>query len=161
MRFDFKSNDRLIDATDARLLELLYENARVSVAELARLVGMSSPSVKERLKRLEESGVIAGYRVEIDQEQAGYALTAIVRMRQLPGKLKQLEEKIISIPEFIECDKVTGEDCFYARLSLRDIRDLDRILDQFTNLAETNTAIVKSTPVKRRPLSFSRTSWEK
>lgn len=152
MRLDLNNKNRAIDATDARLLELLHDNARVSVAELARLIGMSSPSVNERLKRLEDSGVIAGYRVDVNQEQAGYPLTAIVRMRQLPGKLKQLQEKIISIPEFIECDKVTGEDCFYARLCLRDIRDLDAILDQFSELAETNTAIVKSTPVKRRPL---------
>ncbi len=154
MRLDLKKHNRLIDATDVQLLELLHENARVSIAELARLVGMSSPSVSERLNRLEDSGIIAGYRVEINQEQAGYPLTAIVRMRQLPGKLKQLQEKIISMPEFIECDKVTGEDCFYTRLCLRDIRDLDPILDQFSELAETNTAIVKSKPIKRRLLSL-------
>ncbi len=154
MRLDLKNTDRIVDRTDAHILRLLNENARMSVAELARLVGMSSPSVAERIKRLEESGVISGYRVEIDPEQLGYSLTAIVRMRQLPGQLKQLQELIVATPECVECDKVTGEDCFYVRVHLRTIQDLDPLLDRFSELAEPNTAIVKSTPVKRRALSL-------
>jgi Lrp/AsnC family leucine-responsive transcriptional regulator len=73
-------------------------------------------------------------------------------MRQLPGKMKELEAQINSIAEIVECDKVTGDDCYIARLYLKDISELDPILDSISELADTNTAIVKSTPVKRRLL---------
>lgn len=111
---------------------------------------MSSPAVAERIKRLEESGVIAGYTLALDARALGYELMAMVRIRPLPGKLKALERLIQEIPEVMECDKVTGEDCFIARLALENIGELDAILDRITDLAETNSSIVKSSPVKRR-----------
>ncbi|MBJ7555019.1 Lrp/AsnC family transcriptional regulator [Marinomonas spartinae] len=152
MRNNLKKEKTILDGIDSKLIEQLYTNARTPVTELARAVGMTAPSVNERLKRLEESGVISGYRVEVNPVVLGYSLMAIVRMRQLPGKLKALEALIQSIPEFVECDKVTGDDCYIARLYLKDISQLDPILDQVSELADTNTAIVKSTPVKRRLL---------
>ncbi len=124
--------------------------ARSPVAELARQVGMSAPSVTERLRRLEEQGVITGYRVELDPAALGYGLTAIVRIRPLPGQLRKVEALIVAIEAFIECDKVTGDDCFVARLVLRSIAELDGILERITAYAETNTAIVKTSPIKRR-----------
>lgn len=152
MRNNLRKEEFALDGIDTKLIELLYANARTPVTDLARAVGMSAPSVNERLKRLEESGVIAGYRVEVNPKVLGYSLMAIVRMRQLPGKLKALEALISSIPKFVECDKVTGEDCYVARLYLKDISELDPILDRVSELADTNTAIVKSTPVTRRLL---------
>lgn len=155
MRSNLKNEGKALDGIDAKLVTLLNDNARMSIAELGRAVNMSSPSVNERLKRLEEAGVISGYTVNLNPEQIGYTLQAIVRMRQLPGKLKELEELIQSIPQFIECDRVTGEDCFYARLCLTDIHQLDEILNRVCEIAETNTSIVKSTPVKRRQVPLS------
>ncbi|MFT4573942.1 Lrp/AsnC family transcriptional regulator [Marinomonas primoryensis] len=152
MRNDLKKEDAHLDGIDTRLIELLYDNARTPVTELARAVGMTAPSVNERLRRLEDSGVIAHYRVEVNPAALGYGLMAIVRMRQLPGKMKELEAQINSIAEIVECDKVTGDDCYIARLYLKDISELDPILDSISELADTNTAIVKSTPVKRRLL---------
>lgn len=156
MANDLQKNNRVPDGVDIQLIELLNENARSSVADLARAIGMAAPSVNERLKRLEESGVITGYRVEVNPVALGYSLLAIVRMRHHPGKIKQLESLIDAIPEFVECDKVTGDDCYIARLYLKDITQLDPILDQVSDLAETNTVIVKSTPIKRRLLSLGR-----
>jgi Lrp/AsnC family leucine-responsive transcriptional regulator len=152
MRKSLRKNDIDLDATDTKLIRLLNDNSRTSVTELAREVGMTAPSVNERIKRLEENGVIVGYRVDINPAALGYGLMAIVRMRQLPGKMKELEAQINSIPEIVECDKVTGDDCYIARLYLKDISQLDPILDSISELADTNTAIVKSTPVKRRLL---------
>ncbi len=152
MRNDLRKSDIHLDGIDKRLIELLYDNARTPVSELARSVSMTAPSVNERLKRLEESGIIAGYRVDIDPLTLGYSLIAIVRMRQLPGKMHELEAQINSIPEIVECDKVTGDDCYIARLYLKNISELDPILDSISDLADTNTSIVKSTPVKRRLL---------
>ena len=94
--------------------------------------------------------MLRGYTVEIDPRSFGYQLQAIVRIRPLPGQLQEVERQIIAIPEFTECDKVTGEDCFIARLHVRSMEQLDTLLDRINVLAETNTAIIKKSPVKRR-----------
>ena len=94
--------------------------------------------------------MIAGFTVELDPRALGYTLQAIVRVKPLPGQLHLVEELLRRIPEFVECDKVTGDDCFICRLYLRSIEQLDVILSKVTERAETSTAIVKSTPVPRR-----------
>ncbi len=144
-----------LDDIDQRMLEALARNARISLKELAEAAGLSSPSAAERLRRLEERGVISGFTVDIAPEAVGYPLQAIVRVRPLPGQLHVVERIIQETPEFIECDKVTGDDCFIGRLVVRSMGELDSILDKITERAETNTSMVKATPVKRRlpPLS--------
>ncbi|WP_322031856.1 Lrp/AsnC family transcriptional regulator [Paraburkholderia sp. J76] len=139
-----------LDDIDRMLLAALAEDARASAADLARHVGLSAPSTSERLRRLEAQGVIGGYTVQIDPRALGYTLQAIVRVKPLPGQLHLVEEVLRRIPEFVECDKVTGDDCFVARLYLHSIEQLDEILAKVTERAETSTAIVKSTPVPRR-----------
>jgi len=139
-----------IDGVDRQILGVLSEDARISLKELAGRVGLSSPSVSERLRRLEEKGVIRGFTVDIDPAALGYTLQAIVRIRPLPGKLHIVQALIAEIPEVVDCDKVTGDDCFVARLYLRSIAQLDGILDRVAEKAETSTAIVKSQPVRRR-----------
>lgn len=94
--------------------------------------------------------MLRGYTVNVDPRAFGYQLQAIVRIRPLPGQLQEVERQIIAIPEFTECDKVTGEDCFIARLHVRSMEQLDTLLDRINVLAETNTAIIKKSPVKRR-----------
>jgi Lrp/AsnC family leucine-responsive transcriptional regulator len=117
---------------------------------LAQRVNLSSPSTSERLRRLEERGVIRSFTVDVDPETLGYNLQAIVRIRPLPGQLHIVQRMIEDIPEFSECDKVTGDDCFICRLHLRSMEQLDQILDSIIDRAETNTSIVKSQPIKRR-----------
>jgi Lrp/AsnC family leucine-responsive transcriptional regulator len=146
--------NEMLDEIDQRILEALLRDARISLKDLAAQVGLSSPSVSERLRRLEERGVIRAFTVEIDPNALGYPLQAIVRIRPLPGKLHVVQKLIEDIPEFGECDKVTGEDCFVARLFLRSIDQLDQILDRVADYAETNTAIVKMKPIARRPPPF-------
>ncbi|WP_242112933.1 Lrp/AsnC family transcriptional regulator [Luteimonas aquatica] len=139
-----------LDDIDRRILSLLQHEGRIAVKALAAQIGLSSPSASERLRRLEDRGVIRGFTVDVEPAALGYALQAIVRVRPLPGKLQAVQKLIEAIPEFAECDKVTGEDCFIGRLHLRSIEHLDQILDRITDLAETNTAIVKAQPVRRR-----------
>ncbi|WP_459618650.1 Lrp/AsnC family transcriptional regulator [Bordetella sp. 2513F-2] len=139
-----------LDAIDRRLVTLLASHARTTVADLARQVGMSAPSVADRLRRLEDSGVVEGYTVRVNAAALGYALEAIVRIRPLPGQLRKVEKLITGIEAFVECDKVTGDDCFHARLVLRNIGELDAVLERITEYAETNTAIVKASPLRRR-----------
>lgn len=144
-----------LDDTDQRMLAALARNARISLKELAEAAGLSSPSAAERLRRLEERGIISAFTVDIAPEAIGYPLQAIVRIRPLPGQLHVVERIIQETPEFIECDKVTGDDCFIGRLVVRSMGELDGILDKISERAETNTSMIKATPVKRRlpPLS--------
>jgi Lrp/AsnC family leucine-responsive transcriptional regulator len=139
-----------IDAIDQRIIEALARNARMPLKELAEAAGLSSPSAAERLRRLEERGVVTAFTVDVDPAAMGYPLQAIVRVRPLPGQLHIVERLIQDIPEFIECDKVTGDDCFIARLVIRSMGELDGILDKITERAETNTSMIKASPVKRR-----------
>ncbi|MEX3930421.1 Lrp/AsnC family transcriptional regulator [Paraburkholderia phymatum] len=139
-----------LDDTDRLLLAALADDARQPVSELARNVGLSAPATADRLRRLDAQGVIERFTVQIDPRALGYTLQAIVRVKPLPGQLHLVEDVIRRIPEFVECDKVTGDDCFICRLYLRTIDQLDEILSKVTERAETSTAIVKSTPVPRR-----------
>jgi len=141
-----------LDELDRRILSALADDARMSLKELAARIGLSSPSTSERLKRLEERGVIRGFMLDIEPDALGYMLQAVVRIRPLPGQLHAVQRLIEEIPEVVECDKVTGEDCFIARLHVRSIGQLDEILDRIADKSQTNTAIVKSQPVRRRLL---------
>lgn len=142
--------DCLIDDIDRQILACLAEDARLSLKVLSGKVGLSSPSTAERLKRLEEKGVIQGYGARINLAALGYSLQALVRVKPLPGMLHKVEKMIQALPECIECDKVTGEDCFVMRLVVRSIDQLDVVLDGLADYAQSNTSIVKSSPVTRR-----------
>ena len=140
----------MLDELDRRILEILAANARVSLKELALEAGLSSPSAAERLRKLEERGVINGFTVSVNPARLGYPLQAVVRVRPMPGMLHIVERLIQDTPEIVECDKITGDDCFVAKMLVRDMGELDTILDRIAEKAQTNTSIVKSTPVKRR-----------
>lgn len=142
--------DVLIDDIDRAIVAALAEDARLSLKVLSARVGLTSPSTAERLKRLEERGVIQGYGARVNLSALGYTLQALVRVRPLPGLLQKVDKYIQAIPECIECDKVTGEDCFVMRLVVKDIAQLDTLLDGLAEFAQCNTSIVKSSPVKRR-----------
>lgn len=139
-----------LDATDRAIVAALADDARIATSELARQIGLSAPATADRVRRLEAQGVITGFTVELDPRALGYTLQAIVRVKPLPGQLHLVEDVLRRIPEFVECDKVTGEDCFIARLHVRSMEQLDTLLDRINVLAETNTAIIKKSPVKRR-----------
>ena len=142
--------ENLIDEIDRQILACLVEDARMSLKVLSGRVGLSSPSTAERLKRLEEKGMIEGYAARVNLAALGYTLQALVRVRPLPGLLQKVDKYIQAMPECIESDKVTGEDCFVIRLVVRSIEQLDTLLDGLAEYAQCNTSIVKSSPVKRR-----------
>ncbi|MDQ0474261.1 Lrp/AsnC family transcriptional regulator [Labrys wisconsinensis] len=139
-----------LDAVDARLLDILARDARTSLAQLARAVGLSPPSVSERIARLEEAGVIEGYTLAIDPKALGLPIAAWLRIRPVPGQLHKVAEILQGLPEVVECDRVTGEDCFIARVHLGSVDELEGVIDQIIPYAMTNTAIIQSSPVKRR-----------
>lgn len=145
--------DRL-DDLGFRLLHEVQENARISLAELGRRVGLSSPAVAERLRRLEEDGVIQAYRAQIDPRKLGFSLTAVIRIRPSPGQLRAVAELAQQTPEIAECHRITGDDCYIAAAHLRDVGHLEEVIDRFALLGQTTTAIVQSSPVSSRGLSL-------
>jgi Lrp/AsnC family transcriptional regulator, leucine-responsive regulatory protein len=144
-----------IDPVNERLLEELQADARISVAELGRRVGLSAPAVAERLQRLEATGVIRGYRAEIDPRALGYTLSAVMRIKPAPRQLPKVAELARNTPQIVECHRVTGEDCFYMELHVRSIEELEQLIDSFLIYGTTTTSIVQSSPVPRRALPTS------
>ena len=114
------------------MLEELQRDGRVAFAELGRRVGLSAPAVAERVGRLERDGVITGYRAEVDPRAIGFPLAAVVRVRPFARQIHKIPELAERTPEVIECERVTGEDCFLLRLHVRAIDDLEEVLDRFT-----------------------------
>jgi Lrp/AsnC family transcriptional regulator, leucine-responsive regulatory protein len=139
-----------LDDTDRKIVGELLSDGRVSLAELGRRVSLSSPAVAERVRRLEQAGVITGYRAEIDPRMLGYQLTAIVRVKPAPGQLPRIPELAAAIPQVGECHRITGEDCFYLKVHLRTIDELSGLLDRFLAHGETTTSIVNASPIPRR-----------
>ncbi len=139
-----------VDTIDQAILTALTANARITTAELARAVKLSAPSVAERVRRLEETGVITGYTAEISPNAIGLGISVWLRIRPVPGRLEKVVEIIKGIPEITECDRVTGEDCLLARAHLVSVADMERVIDLIVPYAMTNTSIIQSSPVKRR-----------
>ena len=140
------------DPTNLDLLRLLQKDPRASISDLARRVGMSNPAVKERVLRLEESGTVAGYRLDLNAKDLGYEVMAFIRVRPLPGHLHKIAELAQTIPEITECHRITGEDCFILKVYVKQISSLDHVLDQFLVHGQTTTSIVQSSPVPWRGL---------
>jgi len=139
-----------LDQTDRKIIGELVTDGRLPLAELGRRVNLSSPAVSERVARLEEAGVITGYRAVINLRALGYQLTAIVRVKPAPGQLQRIPELALQIPEISECHRITGEDCFYLKLHLRSIDDLTELLDRFLAFGETTTSIINASPILHR-----------
>ncbi|MGF1480274.1 MAG: Lrp/AsnC family transcriptional regulator [Cyanophyceae cyanobacterium] len=139
-----------LDSVDVQLLTALNTDARTSIADLARSLNMSAPSVSERLRRLEESGIIQDFTIEIDPKMLGYSLGFYIRIRPLPGQLSKVVSLIAEIEEIVQCDRITGDDCFVAKAYIRSADDLESIIDRLLPYAQTNTSMIQSSPIKRR-----------
>jgi Lrp/AsnC family transcriptional regulator, leucine-responsive regulatory protein len=139
-----------LDETNRKLLAELQDDARMSLAELGRRVGLSSPAVAERLQRLESAGAIAGYRTEIDPKALGYSLSAVIRVRPASRQLARVAELARNSAEVVECHRVTGEDCFFMKAHVRSIEHLEELIDRFTPYGQTTTSIIQSSPVPQR-----------
>src|SRR5919197_3780600 len=143
-----------IDSVNAKLIDELQKDARMSVAELGRRVGLSAPAVAERLQRMEGDGVIRGYRAELDPRALGYSLGAVLRIRPAPRQIHKVALLAQETPEVTECHRITGEDCFFMKLHVRDVDHLEEVIDRFVAYGQTTTSIVQSSPVPRRGLAF-------
>jgi Lrp/AsnC family transcriptional regulator, leucine-responsive regulatory protein len=148
--FTYKQPNGLLDRVNVDLLEQLQRDPRVTMTELGRRIGMSAPAVTERVRRLEEAGVIAGYRLDMNSAALGLPIAIYIRVRPNPGQLGKIAELAHSIPEVVECHRITGDDCFILKAHIPAMDQLDRILDRFLLYGATTTSIVQSSPVPLR-----------
>ena len=149
-------NGALLDDTNRRLLAELQQDARLSMAELGRRVGLSAPAVAERVQRLEGQGIIRGYRAVVDPVSVGYTLSAFIRIRPAPRQLHKVSELARALPEVVECHRITGEDCYLIRAHVRSVGHLEEVIDQLAPFGQTTTSIVQSSPVSARAVSLDR-----
>jgi Lrp/AsnC family leucine-responsive transcriptional regulator len=148
------AEDTPIDGINLRLLAELQADARLSLAELGRRIGLSSPAVAERLQRLEQEQVILGYHARLNPRKLGMALTAVVRVRPAGRQLHKVAELAKETPEVVECRRITGEDCYIMTAHVRSVEHLEEVIDRFADHGQTTTSIVQSAPVESRGLSL-------
>jgi Lrp/AsnC family leucine-responsive transcriptional regulator len=149
-----------LDRTDWRLLDELQRDGRASYADLARVVAMSPSAVAERVRRLEEAGVIAGYRATIDPERVGLPVMAFVRLRYPTGNYRPFHALLDSTAEVVEAHHVTGEDCFVLKVVARSMRHLEEVTGRIAGLGAVTTSVVYSSPLTGRALAAGAASTE-
>jgi Lrp/AsnC family leucine-responsive transcriptional regulator len=144
----------LLDVTNLRLLAELQDDARLSLAELGRRVGLSSPAVAERLARMERENIILGYHAHLNPRALGLSLTAVIRARPAPRQLRQVAQLAQSSPEIVDCRRITGDDCYIMTAHVRSVEHLEQLIDRFVVYAQTTTSIVQSAPVATRGVAL-------
>src|SRR5688572_23976378 len=143
----------MIDEIDWKILKELQINARLTFAELGRRVGLTTPAVIERIRKLEDAGVITGYRVEIDTAKVGLPITAFIRMSITGVDYSHIIEVAGGSPEVLECHRGTGGDSFIMKVAVSSVEHLQEVIDRLTPYGITTTTIVLSSPVKRRVIN--------
>ena len=141
---------RPIDAIDRAIIAFLTDNGRITFRELAEQIGLSSPSVTERIHKLEDAGAIRGYTITVDPKVFGRGIAAHVQIRAMPGEMKRLTQMLIDTPQIVQADSVTGQDCFLAKLVVKDVEELERVINQFRPFSSTDTAVIQSSTVALR-----------
>ncbi|MCM2388340.1 Lrp/AsnC family transcriptional regulator [Streptomyces albipurpureus] len=141
------------DSTDMRILEALQSDGRASYAELARAVSMSPSAVTERVRRLEEAGIIAGYSAVVDPERLGLDILAFVRLRYPTSNYKPFHDLIAITPQIIEAHHVTGDDCFILKVVASSMRHLEETTGRIAGLGSVTTTVVYSSPLKNRAVT--------
>ena len=147
-------NERLLDETGWHILEALQANARLSFSELGQRVGLSSPAVAERVRRMEDAGIITGYRAEVNTAKIGYPITAIIRVSNSPGeRCTRLTASTQAIPEVLECFRVTGGDSLIMKVMASSVEHLESLIDRISEHGQLTTSIVLSTVVSRKVIT--------
>ena len=142
----------LLDEIGRNLLMALQEDARLSYAELGRRIGLSPAATAERLRRLEEAGIITGYRVEIDREAIGLPVLAIVRLSCDGVKYRPFLKAVQTMERGIECHHVAGGDAFILKVVAESVEELGRVVEKLLDFGVPTTSIAFSSPVARRTL---------
>lgn len=139
-----------MDKVNKNIIRNLFNNSRVSVSELSKLVHLSAPAVKERMEKLEEQKAIIDYTIKVDYEALGYAISGFVQANILTGKEAEFKSLVEASPEITECFNVTGEKAFIFKVCVKNMSELDRLLEAFSTICKTETSLVLSETIDPR-----------
>jgi len=142
------SKDKQLDAKGWLILKTLQEDARISYRKLAKQVGLSVPSVTERVRKLEDAGIITGYHAQVNRGAIGSPLTAVVRFHGTGRQMTEVVEAVKTLPEVVQAYRMTGDICFLAVVAVRSTDHLEALMDKLSRYGETHTSLVVSTPVE-------------
>ncbi len=143
-----------IDAVNWKILQCLQENSRMSNTQIAKQVGVSSPAVAERIRKLEDAEIIEGYSTQVSYFETGHQLKAIISVRAFMGRLKPFLEKVITFDEVVNCYRITGNENIVMEVILKNQKHLEQFIDQLITYGETKTQIVLSEVVKNNPITI-------
>lgn len=137
----------VLDDIDWKILQELQANARTAFAELGRRVGLSTPAVAERVRRMEDAGVILGYHAQIDPAKVGLPMQAFIRVNVAGDKLTKFAALVQECPEVLECHRVTGSESFIIKVAVSDNTHLEHVIDSLMPYVATTTSMILSSPL--------------
>lgn len=141
-----------MDRINWAILEELQRNARLSFSEIGRKIGLSSPAVAERVKKMEDAGIIKGYQANVSHQKTGYQLRAIINLRAFTGRLKAFLETVKNFEEIVNCYRITGNENIIMEVVLRDQVHLEKLIDKLITYGETRTHIILSDVIENAPV---------
>lgn len=142
-----------LDTLNWEILSLLQENARISNSEIGRRVGISSPAVADRIKKMEDAGVIHAYKAIVSPIETGLQLRAIITLRAFMGKLRPFLDKVKTLKEVVNCYRITGNENIVMEVVFKDQKHLESFIDQIIIYGESKTQIVLSHVVNHQPIT--------
>jgi Lrp/AsnC family leucine-responsive transcriptional regulator len=141
-----------MDITDYKIINILQEDGRISMKDLGKIVGLTSPAVSERVKRLEESGVIQGYKAVVNPDKLGRVIKSFINIA-LPSKNYQdFIEYAQKDNRIVECHHITGEDCLLLKVIVKDMYDLEQVIDKIKQVGKTKTSVILSTIIESKSI---------
>ena len=144
--------ERLLDKAGRDILQALQENARVSWSALGRRVGLSAPAVAERVRRMEDAGLVTGYRADVDLEKLGFPVSAIIRVSASEEKCPPLKALVKTLPEVLACHHVTGSDAYVLTVAATSVKHLESVIERLGRYGTPTTSVILSSPVTARPV---------
>lgn len=140
-----------LDAVDSKILDILQADARTSMAEIGRRIHMSQPAVAERVRRMEDAGVIAGYHARINPAALGYGITAFIRVSRRSQETP-VEVIAAQVPQIVECHSITGDDCSIVKVVAASVAELEKVIVELTRCGVTSTSLILSSSIERKAI---------
>lgn len=141
-----------MDMTDHKIIEILQEDGRISMKDLGKIVGLTSPAVSERVKRLEESGIIEGYKAIISPDALGRIIKAFIHVSLENNMYKKFIDEAKKDPRIVECHHITGDDCSVLKVIVKDMYELEEVIDSIKAIGSTKTSVILSTPIQAKSI---------
>ena len=141
-----------MDITDYKIIEILQEHGRISMKDLGKIVGLTSPAVSERVKRLEETGVIEGYKAVVNPDALGRVIKAFIHISLPSDKYEVFLDKARNDSRIVECHHITGDDCSLLKVIVKDMYELESVIDSIKTIGSTKTSVILSTPIQSKSI---------